>query len=126
LIPRIALICHLANGGSGPVNAQAIKMALGWSEYLEGHMRRVYASVGGDTADAARKILRRINKGDLAQGFSARELKRHHWGGLTGERVDLSLEMLVEHDWLRIRATDTGGRPSITFRINPKAFEQNG
>ena len=126
LIPRIALICHLANGGSGPVSVQAIKMALGWSDYLEGHMRRVYASVGGDTADVARKILRRIKRGQLAQGFSARELKRHHWGGLTGERVDLSLEMLVEYDWLRIQATETGGRPSITFLINPKAFEQNG
>lgn len=89
-------------------------------------MRRVYASVGGDTADVARKILRRIEKGDLAQGFSAREVKRHHWSGLTGERVDLGLEMLVEHEWLRIQATETGGRPSITFQINPKAFEQNG
>lgn len=126
LIPRLALICHLANGGSGPVSVQAIKMALGWSEYLEGHMRRVYASVGGDTADVARKILRRIKKGELSQGFSARELKRHHWSGLTGERVDLGLEMLVEHEWLRIQATETGGRPSITFQINPKAFEQNG
>jgi hypothetical protein len=126
LIPRISLICHLANGGSGPVSVQAIKMALGWSDYLEGHMRRVYASVGGDTADVARKILRRIKMGQLAQGFSARELKRHHWGGLTGERVDQSLEMLVEYDWLRVQATETGGRPSITFQINPKAFEQNG
>ena len=86
-------------------------------------MRRVYASVGGDTADVARKILRRIRKGDLVQGFSARELKRHHWGGLTGERVDLALDMLVEHEWLRILATETGGRPSVTFQINPAAFE---
>jgi hypothetical protein len=125
LIPRLALICHLANGGSGPVNTRATKMALGWSEYLEGHMRRVYASVGGDAADVARKILRRINKGDLAQGFSARELKRHHWSGLTGERVDIGLEMLVEYEWLRIRTIETGGRPSSTFQINPKAFEQN-
>lgn len=123
LIPRLALICHLANGGIGPVSVQATTMALGWSEYLEGHMRRVYASVGGDTADVARKILRRIRKGDLVQGFSARELKRHHWGGLTGERVDLALDMLVEHEWLRILATETGGRPSITFQINPAAFE---
>lgn len=126
LIPRLALICHLANDGSGPVNAHATKMALGWSEYLEGHMRRVYASVGGDAADVARKILRRISKGDLAQGFSARELKRHHWSGLTGERVDIGLEMLVEYEWLRIRTIETGGRPSSTFHINPKAFEQNG
>ena len=126
LIPRLALICHLANGGRGPVSAHATKMALGWSEYLEGHMRRVYASVGGDAADVARKILRRINKGDLVQGFSARELKRHHWSGLTGERVDIGLEMLVEYEWLRIRTIETGGRPSSIFHINPKAFEQNG
>lgn len=125
LIPRLALICHLASGGSGPVNVQATKMALGWSAYLEGHMRRVYASVGGDIAEVAKKILRRIKKGDLSQGFSARELKRRHWSGLTGEQVEIGLEMLVEYDWLRIHASETGGRPSITFKINPKALEQN-
>jgi hypothetical protein len=70
--------------------------------------------------------LRRINKGDLSQGFSARELKRHHWSGLNGERVDIGLEMLVEYEWLRIRTIETGGRPSSTYHINPKAFEQNG
>lgn len=123
LIPRLALICHLANGCSGPVSAKAVQMALGWSDYLEAHMHRAYASVGSDNVDVARAILRRIMKGDLQQGFSVRELKRHHWSGLSGDRVNLGLDMLVEHDWLRSEFTETGGRPSVKFAINPKVFE---
>ena len=41
LIPSLALINHLADGGSGPVTEEAILRALALAEYLESHARRV-------------------------------------------------------------------------------------
>jgi len=45
LIPGLALILHLAEGGRGPVTEQAVLKALAWAEYLESHALRAYGSV---------------------------------------------------------------------------------
>ena len=44
LIPSIALLCHLADGGRGPVPIAALDKAVGWGQYLFGHARRIYAT----------------------------------------------------------------------------------
>jgi hypothetical protein len=130
LIPRLALIHHLASNGLGPVSMEATTQALRWADYLESHARRVYASTGIDNAEAARSVWRRISKGDLADGFSARDLRRKSWAGLTDKaRVESALEALVDADWLAadpVSTTNQGGRPSVAYRINPKALARFG
>ena len=42
LIPSIALLIHLADGGRGPVPLAALDKAVGWGRYLFGHARRIY------------------------------------------------------------------------------------
>ena len=122
-IPALALILHLADGGKGPVTLQATVRALAWSEYLESHALRCYgATVAGEVA-AAKRILARIRKGDLADGFRAREIDRAQWSELTDrETVRAALGLLVTLGYLvevELPATATGGRPTLAYRVHP-------
>lgn len=124
LIPRLALICHIANNDFGPVTLEATRQALGWATYLESHAVRAYASLSLDNAEAARSIWSRITKGDLPQPFTARDLQRKGWSGLTdAERVRSGLRALQDANRLRAVKVETGGRPSVTFHVNPKALK---
>jgi hypothetical protein len=124
LIPRLGLICHLANNDFGPVSAKAIGQALGWADYLESHARRAYASVTLDNAEAARAIWRRVRRGDLPASFTARDIQRKGWSGLADKaRVAMGLAALLEADWLGSSNVETGGRPTIVFTVNPKALK---
>lgn len=38
LVPALALILHLSNGGTGPVGGHSVLQALAWSEYTWGPM----------------------------------------------------------------------------------------
>lgn len=123
LIPRLALICHLANGGSGPVSLEATVQSWRWADYLESHARRAYASLNVDNAEAARAIWRKLIKGDLAAPFTARDIQRKCWSQLADrERIANGLAALVEADWLAASPIETGGRPSIAYVPNPKAM----
>jgi len=125
LLPRLALICHLAGGGYGPVSHDALRQALCWAEYLESHARRAYASTSLDNAEAARLIWRRVRKGDLPTPFTARDVYRNGWAGLGDkDRVAAGLAALLEAEWLiagRVEASGQGGRPSAIHIPNPKA-----
>jgi hypothetical protein len=124
LVPRLALICHLANNDYGPVSERAIGQALQWAEYLESHARRAYASVSIDNAEAARAIWRRVRKGELPAGFTARDIQRKGWSGLADKaRVATGLAALLEADWLGSSDVQTGGRPTTVFTANPKALK---
>lgn len=130
LIPRLALICHLASNGLGPVSLAATLQALSWADYLESHARRAYASIGLDHANAAQAIWRHIRKGDLTDGFTARDVQRKEWTRLGKKtRVAAGLEALLDADWLACHqkaAGPQGGRKSIQYLINPKALHQCG
>jgi hypothetical protein len=123
LIPRLALVYHLASNGFGPVSREAVIRSLRWAAYLESHAHRAYASMTVDNAEAARAIWRRVRKGDLPASFTAREVQRKGWSGLNDkDRVVAGLEALVDADWLRVSNTQTGGRPSTIYHCNPKAL----
>lgn len=122
LIPRLALICHLAGNGHGPVSMAAARQAEQWAEYLESHARRAYASTTLDNAEAARAIWRRIRRGDLPVPFTARDIQRKGWSGLNDkDRIAAGLAALVDADWLSSTGAETGGRPTTNYHPNPKA-----
>jgi putative DNA primase/helicase len=56
MVPSIALICHLVDGGAGPIPDAAMARAAAWAEYLEGHARRIYRGVTHEEAEAARRL----------------------------------------------------------------------
>lgn len=125
LIPGLALILHLAEGGTGPVTERATLQALAWGEYLETHAQRAYGSVSQQETAAAKAILARIRKGDLQGDFSARDIYRNGWALLSDrEQVTDALHLLADYEWLReIRRTDTGGKPSTVFQVNPRGTQ---
>jgi Protein of unknown function (DUF3987) len=124
LVPALALIDHLAEGGTGNVRAEALARALDIAEYLETHAQRVYGATDAVDVISAEAILAHIRQGDLKDGFTARDVHQRDWSRLTDrDHVQRGLDLLVEFDHL---AADTpggkpgyGGRPKVTYRINP-------
>lgn len=124
LVPALALISHLADGGRGPVTETALLRALAIAEYAEAHARRCYSAADQGEVIAAKAILAHIRKGDLTDGFALRDVHQSKWSKLTDrEQVQKGLDLLVELDWLRGRKVQTGGCPSVKYAINPRARE---
>lgn len=122
LIPRLAIIHHLASGKHGPVALPAIENAIALADYLAAHARRVYESASAQSTDAAQAILRKIRSGHLTDRFTARDVKRPKWARLSdGPAVEQGLEILVDNNWISPLPVSTGGRPSEQFLINPAA-----
>jgi Protein of unknown function (DUF3987)/Primase C terminal 2 (PriCT-2)/Bifunctional DNA primase/polymerase, N-terminal len=122
LVPSLALISALADGGAGAVDAKSCLRALAFAEFLESHARRIYAAGQESEAAAARAVLARIRKGDLENGFTCREVYRRQWSNLSDpEQVQAGLDLLVDCDWLAENSVKTAGKPKTTYLVNPKA-----
>jgi hypothetical protein len=125
LVPGLALILHLADGGSGPVTHAATLQALAWSELLESHAARAYASVSAPDVAAAKAILARIRKGDLPATFAGWQVWRPGWALLSDrQQVNDALALMVDLGWLAVSRTDTGGRPAAVYTINPRGLSR--
>jgi Protein of unknown function (DUF3987) len=127
LMPTLALIGHLidgvAGGPTGPVSGGAAARAVAWCEYLQGHARRLYASVTDQAQVAAARLAAQLTHGRLPSPFTARDVYRNEWTGLTEARVvQGALACLEELGWLRSEAVriPDGGRSSVRFHPNPR------
>ena len=119
LVPALALINHLADGGEGSIKQSALHKAIAFSIYLESHARRVYGGADAAEVAAAKAILAHIRQDDLKDGFTARDVQRHCWSNLSDrQQVQAGLDLLVELDWLTVVKTISSGRPKITYTIN--------
>jgi hypothetical protein len=125
LIGGLALIFHLVDlsqgAQRGPIPAVTAARAIRWTEYLEAHARRAYGLYFDGGEGAANALLKRIKDGTLKDGFTARDIARKHWSGLTGPKVADALEYLTDNNWIREKVIATGGKPKITYEINPEA-----
>lgn len=143
-VPSLALVFHLVDcidhGTSlGAVNMNALNAALAWCEVLESHMMRIYSTVT-DSANIkasylADKIMKMVRKGAdktdttdwIKHGFTARQLIRRGWKGLTeADDVLNALEVLIENDWLswkEVPSSGKGGRPTERYYINLRLTE---
>jgi putative DNA primase/helicase len=120
LIPSLALIDHLLNGGTGPVPLASFERAIYWGTYLESHARRLYASVTNAPAVAARLLAAKIEAGDVKDLFASRDVYRNGWTGLDREETQIAIDVLVSLHWLDERTEDTAGRRKTIYAINPK------
>ncbi len=115
---------HLADRGEGLVSQRALLKALAMAHYLASDARRVYGSGSESELAAAKAILRHIRNGDLTDGFTARDVHQPGWAHLTGrEQVGVGLGLLTDLDYLAASTPATGvqgGRPKVTYRINPR------
>jgi hypothetical protein len=104
LVGALALIFHLVDCATAegyvdrekPINSHQLGRAIRFSEYLETHAERVYSSGTFGTVEAVKLIRARIVKGDLADGFSARDIYHPQWAGLTDANlVNEAVEMML-------------------------------
>jgi uncharacterized protein DUF3987 len=130
LFPALALILHLvecaATGRRGPVTVHSALRAAAWCDYLEAHARRCYGLLIDDGLRAAQALADKLRQGKLADGFTARDVRRNQWRYLTtDEAVQAALDWLEDEGWLHSEAVGgTGpgtGRRTWRYRINPKA-----
>ena len=123
-VPALALVCHLADGGTGPVSLEATLRAIAWAEYLEPHARRAYGSGPAVAVQAARLILKRIKARALPDTFTKRDVYRPQWSGLTDrDTVGEALLLLEDHNYVSSERHATGGAPVTVYRVNPRAHE---
>lgn len=122
IVPSLALMNHLADGGSGSISEPATLRALALAEYLESHAQRAYAAGSESERAAAKAILARVRKADLADGFTARDVHQSGWANLSDrDQVKAGLDLLCDLDWLVATTAQTGGRPRTFYTINPRA-----
>ena len=124
LVPALALINYLVDDAreGGDINERNVDRAIAFSHYLETHAKRIYAAGSKDETDGAKEILKHIRRGDLRDGFTARDTHRSRWSNLTNiDHVKSCLELLVDLGWLAERAIKPvgGGRPTVAYSANP-------
>ena len=126
LVPALALINHLADGGTGPISHRALLKALAAAHYFESHARRLYGSASETELAAAKAILKHIRNGDLKDGFTARDVHQSGWAHLVErEQVGAGLSLLLDLDHLAQSiqsAAAKGGRPKVKYLINPRSL----
>jgi len=129
LFCAVALILHLAEGRLGAVQADTALRACAWTEYLAGHVRRVYGLLEAARITAAQTLSRRLAEGKLADGFTARDVIRKGWTGLA-PTADAESALNVLEEFHHVRHTDSvegqPGRPTVRYSVNPalKRFTQ--
>ena len=134
LMPSIALVFHLVeiaqhNDCMERITDSSARMAVKWCDYLESHARRVYNGLGAVGAVGAVTISERIQRRDLTDGFTQRDIQRKCWSGLNNKKaITAALEQLQDADWIvpmpTPQITEQGGRPPATpYAINPNVFQ---
>jgi len=69
---------------------------------------------------AAALLAGKVARGQLPTPFTARDVYRNAWTGLTEPRVVRhTLAMLADLGWLRAEPARAGGRPTVRWHINP-------
>jgi len=121
-VPALALALHVIDGGTGPVALQSTLRALALAEYFESHAKRLHSSGRRLVVRAARTILDKARTRALPDYFTARDVYRNQWAGLSDRSaVADALDMLAAHGWLTEADLSTGGRPSTTYCLTEGA-----
>lgn len=121
LMPKLALICHLASGPGAEnqrIPIHAAKQAALWCDYLEKHAERVYAM---KDRSIEQLIVEKIKSGRLTGELGVRDLHRRYFDQRDRKTEDVrsALEELEHLGWVRLHTQQTGGRPRDIAVINP-------
>jgi putative DNA primase/helicase len=125
LMPSLALLFELADGGIETVSLQHAQQAAALCDYLESHAQRIYSMLIAPERQAAAELGRRLTAGwKHSEGtFTVRDVERNNWSGLTTpEAVRRVLPILEDAGWVRLAELERQGkgRPSELYLINAK------
>ncbi len=124
LVPAIALLHHLVEGHTGRIGVASLNCAIHWHIFLFAHAERCYSGVTSNQTEGARALLDHIRKGELVDGFTARNVYRKGWSllGNTKEATEAA-EFLSDMGWVRgvrdDRKNIIEGKPTTRYFIHP-------
>jgi hypothetical protein len=122
LMPKLALIFHVVEGEGGNVSASCARKAAAWCAYLESHARRIYSLGRHAEMDAALVVIRKLNRGELVDGFTVRDVRQKGWSLLRDtQTIESTLELLANAGWIHPQPIDITsiGRPTTRYNVNP-------
>ena len=124
LMPSLALILHLMDVVSGIANGavslDAAQKAAAWTDFLEGHAKKIYAAEINTDLAAAHALSDKIIAGAVADQDPVRAIYRHHWTGLAEpSQVWPAIKILTDLNHVRVESVDTSGRPMDIIRVHP-------
>jgi hypothetical protein len=134
LVPALALIFHLVDAAAAAtagtkrrtgraVSVACLKRALRWATYLEAHAKRIYALGTDYRLQAVQALAKKIEGGELADGFSDRDIYRKEWSTLRDpDEVKAACAELEAAGWIRRMTGEPKrrGRPALPkYEINP-------
>ena len=124
LMPSLALIINeVEQGHAQAVTASSALKAIGWCQYLESHMHRIYGGAIDPATQGAKIILERRDR--LPDPFKVKAIRQKGWAGLSETRqVKAALSELIESGYIREVAQHTKGRPAVSYEWNPTLKEQ--
>lgn len=130
LVPSLALIFAVADGVQGPVPLCYVEQAIAWAKYLRPHAERAYACTTRPAVRHARALLAKIAGGVVADGFKPADVYLKGWSLLNNSAdVEKATDLLCDLGHLLRMETRpsgvVGGRPSVSFKINPKVKRAN-
>jgi hypothetical protein len=126
----IALIFHCLetideNVFPDEISEETTLRAISYTQVLITHARRVFALGENQIFALAQTALGKIRKGELSNGFTAREMARKQWSGLRAkEAVQDVLSLLVEYGYLKEYRTEGEGRPTMRYSIHPSLIKE--
>lgn len=121
-VPALALCLHVIDGGVGAVGLQSTLRALALAEYFESHARRLHSSGRRTVVVAARTIISKAKATALPEAFTARDVYRPQWAGLSDRTlVADAIDLLASHGWLTETSVETGGRPTAIYSLTEGA-----
>jgi putative DNA primase/helicase len=125
LVPALALVCSMADDES-EVSEASLCRALAWAKYLASHAERIYTAGTRPATTAAAALLKKIRSGDVLAEFKPADVYLKGWSHLGNpDEVREAAQMLcdlkhlikVEHG-----TSAKGGRPSVSFLVNPRTM----
>jgi Protein of unknown function (DUF3987) len=121
LVPSLALTFAIADDIQGDIPLLYVKQAIKWAIYLRAHAERVFSCGIRPDTRYARALLAKIKEGVVADEFKPSDVYQKGWSLLNKAGVAQALDLLCNLEYLlkdEMRPKG-GGRPSITYRINP-------
>ncbi|WP_228849931.1 DUF3987 domain-containing protein [Halocynthiibacter styelae] len=90
-------------------------------EHLRSHAHRAYGSIKPAPEMQGARTIAEIIESEGVGAFKVRDIQnrgRKHLG--TTKAVKQALEVLISFDWIREERGNSGGRPSISYTVNPR------
>lgn len=131
-MPTLALLFWILEdlnnlNGRDLVGFDAAMLAIKWCDFLEKHATKAYRIGESAKTLAVKKLAECIKTGQVPHKLPLRSLYQKHWRQLnTPPLVDHALEVLEDHNWLRIVPAKVQGGSSKRIMLHPPSHQIAG